>query len=80
MQDKMKNMPGMDNVQNLLSQMSGMGAPGMAPGMNKPPPAKKQNKKATANVMQNQLEQNLRQSKQRERMLKKLEERNVCFA
>ena len=71
--DKMKNMPGMNNVQQLLSQMGGGGIPGMnMPNVPKPKP---KNKKASVNTMQSQLEKNLRQSQQRERMLKKLEAR-----
>lgn len=75
--DKMKNMPGMDNIQTLLSKMGGMpgGMPGGFPGANMGVPKGGGKPKVNINNMQSQLDKNLRQSKQRERMLKKLEER-----
>ena len=75
--DKMKNMPGMDNIQNLLSKMGSMpgGMPGGFPGANMGAPKGGGKPKVNINNMQSQLDRNLRQSQQRERMLKKLEER-----
>ena len=75
--DRMKNMPGMDNIQNLLGKMGGMpgGMPGGFPGANMGAPKGGGKPKVNINNMQSQLDKNLRQSKQRERMLKKLEER-----
>tara|TARA_B100000424_G_scaffold18702_1_gene13429 strand:+ start:12696 stop:13874 length:1179 start_codon:yes stop_codon:yes gene_type:complete len=61
MLSKMKNMPGMGNIDNLLSKM-GMPNSGMKG-------------KVDLNAMQNNLSNNLKNAKMKERMLKKLEER-----
>ncbi len=58
---KMKKMPGMGNIDNLLSKM-GMPNSGMKG-------------KVDLNAMQNNLSNNLKNAKMKERMLKKLEER-----
>ena len=60
---KMNNMEGMKNMNKLFSQM---GIPGMG-GKNK----------INVNAMQSQLKQNMKHSKQKERMLKKLEQRKL---
>ena len=60
---KMNNMEGMKNMNKLFTQM---GIPGMG-GKNK----------INVNAMQSQLKQNMKNSKQKERMLRKLEERRL---
>ena len=60
---KMNNMEGMKNMNKLFTQM---GIPGMG-GKNK----------INVNAMQSQLKQNMKHSKQKERMLRKLEERKL---
>jgi len=62
--EKMETMPGMKNMKNMMSQM-GMG------GMGK-------NSKVNMGAMSARLKQNFRQSKQKERMLQKLERRKAC--
>ena len=59
--EKMKNMPGMNDIQDLLKKM---GVPGA-------------DNKRNVRAIKNQLETNHRQSKQRERMLKKLEQNRL---
>ena len=72
---KMKDMPGMNNIQNLLAQMSGHGRmPGGGGGGG---PASGAGSKVNLNAMQSQLDRNLKQAKQRERMLRKLEEKRA---
>ena len=62
--DKMEKMPGMANMKNMLNQM------GMA-GMGK-------NSKVNMGAMRGKLNQNMRGAKQRERMLRKLEQRKAA--
>ena len=59
--EKMKNMPGMNDIQDLLKKM---GVPGA-------------DDKRNVKAIKNQLETNQRQSKQKERMLKKLEQNRL---
>ena len=59
--EKMKNMPGMKNMDSLLSKM---GIPGVAGGG-----------KVNVNAMQARMKQNIRVASQKERMLRKLEQR-----
>ena len=62
--DKMEKMPGMANMKNMLNQMgmSGMG----------------KNSKVNMGAMRGKLNQNMRGAKQRERMLRKLEQRKAA--
>ena len=62
--DKMEKMPGMANMKNMLNQM------GMA-GMGK-------NSKVNMGAMRGKLNQNMKGAKQRERMLRKLEQRKAA--
>jgi len=62
--DKMEKMPGMANMKNMLNQM---GMPGMG-----------KNSKVNMGAMRGKLNQNMRGAKQRERMLRKLEERKAA--
>lgn len=62
--EKMKNMPGMNDIQDLLKKM---GVPGA-------------DNKRNVSAIKSQLETNQRQSKQRERMLKKLEQNRLTRA
>jgi len=59
--EKMKNIPGMKNMDDLLSKM---GIPGVAGGG-----------KVNMNAMQSHMKQNIRKASQKERMLRKLEQR-----
>ena len=59
--EKMKNMPGMKNMDSLLSKM---GIPGVAGAG-----------KVNVNAMQARMKQNIRVASQKERMLRKLEQR-----
>lgn len=59
--EKMETMPGMKNMKNMMSQM---GMPGMG-----------KNSKVNMGAMSSKLKQNFKQSKQKERMLQKLERR-----
>ena len=59
--EKMKNMPGMNDIQDLLKKM---GVPGA-------------DNKKNVKAIKNQMETNERQSKQKERMLKKLEDNKL---
>lgn len=65
MMKKMKNMPGMENINNMMGKlglnMGGMGG----------------NQKLNTNAMQAQLQRNLRIAQQRERMKSKIKENNV---
>jgi hypothetical protein len=63
MMKKMKNMPGMGDLQSMLSKM----------GMN----AGKGSGKVNVDAMQSNLNQRLKESKNRERLLKKLEEKKA---
>jgi len=62
--DKMEKMPGMANMKNMLNQM---GMPGMG-----------KNSKVNMGAMRGKLNQNMRSAKQRERMLRKLEQRKAA--
>ena len=62
--DKMEKMPGMANMKNMLNQM---GMPGMG-----------KNNKVNMGAMRGKLNQNMRGAKQRERMLRKLEQRKAA--
>ena len=62
--DKMESMPGMANMKNMLNQM---GMPGMG-----------KNGKVNMVAMRGKLNQNMRGAKQRERMLRKLEQRKAA--
>jgi hypothetical protein len=64
MMKKMKNMPGMGDLQSMLSKM----------GMN----AGKGSGKVNVDAMQSNLSQRLKESKNRERLLKKLEEKKAA--
>ena len=64
MMKKMKNMPGMGDLQSMLSKM----------GMN----AGKGSGKVNVDAMQSNLNQRLKESKNRERLLKKLEEKKAA--
>jgi len=60
--NKMKNMPGMDNLENMLSKM---GLPGMGGGG-----------KVDMNAFNSHMQQNLRAAKTRDRMRSKINEKN----
>jgi len=62
--DKMEKMPGMANMKNMLNQM---GMPGMG-----------KNSKVNMGAMRGKLNQNMKGAKQRERMLRKLEQRKAA--
>ena len=64
--EKMKNMPGMKNMDNILSKM---GIPGVAGAG-----------KINVNAMQARMKQNIRVASQKERMLRKLEARKKARA
>ena len=64
--EKMKNMPGMKNMDNILSKM---GIPGVAGAG-----------KVNVNAMQSRMKQNIRVASQKERMLRKLEQRRKAKA
>ena len=61
--EKMETMPGMKNMKNMMSQM---GMPGMG-----------KNSKVNMGAMSSKLKQNFKQSKQKERMLQKLERKKA---
>jgi hypothetical protein len=63
---KMKSMPGMGDLQSMLSKM----------GMGHMMPGGKSGGKVNVNAMQANLEKNLKAAKNKERLLSKLEERN----
>ena len=62
---KMKNMPGMGDIQSMLSKM-GMNAGGKGGG------------KVNVNAMQSNLDKKLKEAKNRERLLKKVEEKRAA--
>jgi hypothetical protein len=62
---KMKNMPGMDNIQSLLEKFGGS-----IPGLGK-------NAKVDVNAMENQLKRNNKMTEMRERMKKNAEKKNM---
>jgi len=64
MMKKMKNMPGMDDIQSMLSKM----------GMN---PKSKGSGKVNVNAMQNNLEKKLKETKMREQMLERLNKKKA---
>lgn len=64
--EKMDSMPGMKNMKNMLNKMGIPGMGGMGSG---------KNAKMNMSAMAGQLKQNVKMSKQKERMLKKLEAR-----
>jgi hypothetical protein len=66
--NQMKNMPGMDNIQEMLSKL-GMG--GSIPGLGK-------NAKVNVNAMQAQLDRNLKQATVKEQMKKRLEMKKIA--
>jgi hypothetical protein len=59
--EKMKNMPGMDKMESLFKNIPGMAGGG----------------KMDLNAMQNHLNNNLKTTKMKERMKKKLDERKI---
>jgi hypothetical protein len=61
--NQMKNMPGMDNIKDMLSKL---GAGGAIPGLGK-------NTKLNVNAMQAQLDRNLKQATLKEQMVKRME-------
>ena len=61
--DKMKNMPGMNDMQNLFSKMGMPGMKGMGKG------------KMDMGSLQKHMEQNLRNAKMKERMRTKLQKK-----
>ena len=63
--EKMESMPGMENMKNMMSKM------GMPTG---------KNSKMNTSAMASHLKQNLKQSKQKERMRRKLEQRRAAAA
>lgn len=65
--NQMKNMPGMDNIQDMLSKL-GMG--GSIPGLGK-------NAKVNVNAMQAQLDRNIKQATAKEQMLKRAEMKKI---
>ena len=64
--EKMKNMPGMKNMDNILSKMGIPGVTGAG--------------KVNVNAMQSRMKQNIRVASQKERMLRKLEQRRKAKA
>lgn len=66
---KMKNMPGMNNLASMLSKM-GMNMPGMGGGGGK----------VNFGAMQSQLNKNMKQSQMRERLLKKVQDKQAAAA
>lgn len=73
MMKKMKDMPGMGNIQSMLSKM-GMN-PGMASGM-----GGKGGGKMNVSAMQANIERNLKNAKNKERLLQKLSEKKAAAA
>jgi hypothetical protein len=67
MMKKMKDMPGMGDIQNMMSKM-GMNPQGKGPG------------KVNTGVMQNNLNKKLRDAKNRERLLRNLAEKKAAAA
>jgi len=67
---KMKNMPGMNNLASMLSKM-GMNMPGMGGGGGG---------KVNFGAMQSQLNKNMKQSQMRERLLKKVQDKQAAAA
>ncbi len=65
---KMKSMPGMNNLAGMLSKM-GMNMPGMGGGS-----------KVNFGAMQSQLNKNMKQAQLRERLLKKVQEKQAATA
>ena len=65
MMKKMKNMPGMEDIQSMLSKM----------GMN---PKSKGSGKVNVNAMQNNLEKKLKETKMREQMLERLNKKKAA--
>ena len=71
---KMKDIPGMDNIQEMLSKMGGIGGlSGMMGGLGK-------NMKVDTNAMQNKLERNQKMQAMKERMKKKMIEKQLAAA
>lgn len=71
---KMKDMPGMDNIQDMLSKMGGMGGlAGMMGGLGK-------NMKVDVNAMQAQLDRNNKMQAMKNRMKKKVVEKQMAAA
>ena len=68
---KMKNMPGMNNLASMLSKM-GMNMPGMGGGSG--------GGKVNFGAMQSQLNKNMKQAQMRERLLKKVQEKQAATA
>jgi hypothetical protein len=68
---KMKNMPGMNNLASMLSKM-GMNMPGMGGGGG--------GGKVNFGAMQSQLNKNMKQSQMRERLLKKVQDKQAAAA
>ena len=69
---KMKNMPGMNNLASMLSKM-GMNMPGMGGGAGG-------GGKVNFGAMQSQLNKNMKQAQMRERLLKKVQEKQAATA
>jgi|688.fasta_scaffold324609_1 hypothetical protein len=67
MMKKMKDMPGMGDIQSMMSKM-GMNPQGKGPG------------KVNVNAMQNNLDKKLREAKNRERILRNLAEKKAAAA
>jgi len=71
---KMKDMPGMDNIQDMLSKMGGIGGlAGMMGGLGK-------NMKVDVNAMQAQLDRNNKMQAMKNRMKKKVVEKQMAAA
>lgn len=68
---KMKSMPGMNNLASMLSKM-GMNMPGMGGGSG--------GGKVNFGAMQSQLNKNMKQSQMRERLLKKVQDKQAAAA
>ena len=68
---KMKSMPGMNNLASMLSKM-GMNMPGMGGGAG--------GGKVNFGAMQSQLNKNMKQSQMRERLLKKVQDKQAAAA
>jgi hypothetical protein len=68
---KMKSMPGMNNLASMLSKM-GMNMPGMGGGAG--------GGKVNFGAMQSQLNKNMKQAQMRERLLKKVQEKQAAAA
>jgi hypothetical protein len=66
---KMKNMPGMNNLASMLSKM-GMNVPGGMGG----------GAKVNFGAMQSQLNKNMKQAQMRERLLKKIQDKQAAAA